>query len=212
MTTGKSETSILLQSWHAGDKNSLDALIDRHLPEIQARVHKRLGPGLRKKIESCDIVQDAMVQFLRNGPRIITNEEHFCALITRIVENSIRDKHDWFSARRRQVARERPLPTDTILYLDSPRHTVDTPSQSAQRHEGEAWIRLGIELLDSKDRELIVLRDWDKRSFLYIGEKLDISEEAARKRYGRAVGRLEKKIWELRFKGSIRDESREGEK
>ena len=57
------------------------------------------------KVESSDIVQDAALQFLKYGPRfILSDEEKFRALLVRIVENVLRDKHDWFSARRRAIA------------------------------------------------------------------------------------------------------------
>jgi RNA polymerase sigma-70 factor (ECF subfamily) len=199
MTVGKTETTRFLQQWHGGDQKGLDALLERHLPWIQDHVSKRLGPLLRMKADPSDYVQDAVVQFLRYGPRImVSNENHFRALLVRVIENALRDKHDWFTALRRANAKDHPLPSDTVLSLDPPRKKVSTPSKEAQHHEDEAWIRLGMELLDPKDREVLVLRQWEGLSYDEIGKRLGISRNAAWKKNKRAVFRLAKKVGELR--------------
>jgi RNA polymerase sigma-70 factor (ECF subfamily) len=117
----------------------------------------------------------------------------------RIAENVLRNKNDWFSARRREMARLRPLPADTILHLDPPKESkIKTPSQMAQANEEEAWIRLGMELIDPEDRGILVLRQWDNLSFPEIGERLGISEDAAWMRHSRALRRLGKTVGSLR--------------
>ena len=192
-------TAQLLKSWHGGHEDGLDALLERHLPWIRIHVRRRLGPLLRRGAETSDYVQDAMIEFLRYGPRIvISDDDHFRALIVRIVENSLRNKYDWFTAQRRAIARERPIPSDTILRLDPPKDSVKTPSQSVQRHEDEAWVRLCMELIDPEDSEIIILRQWEHLSFVQIGEKLGISANTARMRHNRAVNRLAEQVGNLR--------------
>jgi RNA polymerase sigma-70 factor (ECF subfamily) len=192
-------TSIYLQQWHSGDQHALDALIERHLTWIHAKVRHRLGSMLRDKGETCDYVQDAVVEFLRYGPRFtITNDARFRGLILKIVENVLCNKYDWFTARRRAIARERPLPSDTILSLDPPRQQMHTPSKTAEKNEQEAWVRLGIELVKPDDREVLILRQWDGLSFDEIGKRLEISASAARVRHLRAVRRLAREVEELR--------------
>lgn len=199
MTMGNAETHQYLTQWHMGDRKGLDALLDHHLPWIHDHVRKRMGPLLRGKGETCDYVQDAVVEFLRYGPRFtMTNAALFRALMVKIVENSLRHRHAWFTARRRDIARENPLPSDTILYLDSPKGAKHTPSQSAARHEQEAWIRLGMEFLNPEYREVLVLRKWDNLSFPEIGERLGISATAARLKHNRALSRLGSVVCSIR--------------
>lgn len=199
MSHGDSKTSLFLKQWHGGDQEGLDALLQRHLPWLHSKVHHRMGPVLRKKAETSDYVQDVVIQFLRDSPRfVLSNEGAFRALLLRIVENTLRDKHDWFTARRRAVARERPLPSDTILFLDAPQHPVKTPSKSVEQHEQEAWIRLGMEFLDSEDREVLVLRQWDNLSFEEIGERFGLKSNAAWKKHDRALCRLGEIVSTLR--------------
>jgi RNA polymerase sigma factor (sigma-70 family) len=203
MNMGKSLTSVYLSRWNAGDEEGLEKLIEFHLPWLQNHVRKRVGPKLRKKAETNDFVHDAMLDFLRYGPKIlITDPEHFRALLVRIVENSLRNRNDWYGARRRAVSRERPLPSDTALCLDPPQDAMQkTPSKVAARHEQEAWIRLGMELLEPEDQKILILRQWDQMSFTEIGREIGLNSDAARMRYNRAICRLSDCIWELRSGG-----------
>ena len=114
------------------------------------------------------------------------------------MENVLRDKHDWFTARRRAIARERPLPADSVLYLNTDKGSDRTPSQSAQHHEEEAWIRLGMELLEPEDREVLVLHQWDHLPFTEVGKRLGISGKSAWQRHNRAVSCLAEKVGDLR--------------
>lgn len=199
MSVENSNTSIHLEQWFKGDRKSLDTLVQQNLPWIHARVSQRLGGLLRAKGDTCDYVQDAMVQFLQYAPHfVISDENQFRALLAKIVENALRKKHHWYTARRREIARERPLPSDTLLCLDPIREKVRTPSQSVGQHEDEAWIRLGMEFLDPDDRDVLVLRNWDNLSFVKIGEKLEMTADGARKRNKRAMLRLSKIVASLR--------------
>lgn len=201
-------TLTSLRLWNSGDQNGLNDLVAAHLPWLRGHVRKRLGHHLRGKAETEDYLQDALVEFLRYGPRIvIDDEDRFRALLVRIVENSIRDKNDWFKARRRAISRERPLPSDTILNLDARCKPIDTPSAVARSNERKAWIRLGMELVDPDDRKILVLRQWNKLPYSKISEELNISEDAARMRCNRAMSRLADIVGRLRRGGPIESPS-----
>ena len=199
MNPQKTETAHFLKQWHEGDSDGLNALLERHLPWIREHVHQRIGPLLRKMGDTCDYVQDAMVQFLQYGPRFtVLSDEQFRSLVLQIVENALRNQHDRFVALRRKIALERPIPSDTVISLDPVRAPKKTPSMSAERHEREAWIRLGMEFLDPVDREIILLRKWDGLTFPKIGKCLGISKDAARMKHNRAVLKLSEKVGALR--------------
>jgi RNA polymerase sigma-70 factor (ECF subfamily) len=169
----------------------LDELLKRHLPWIQSYVHRKLGSKWRSKADTGDIVQEAMIQFLRYGPRVkVTNDRQFRALLCRIIENVVCDQYDWFTAHRRTIARERPLPSDTVLNLDPPQGRVNTPSKIVLQQEDEAWLRLGLELLEPKNREVIILHKWENLSFSEIGKRLGIAKSVARRRYLRSIDLL----------------------
>jgi len=202
MTDEGLHTRELLVRFHAGDEKTLGALVERHVPWIRARVRDRLGGRLREKAETQDFVHEAVVELLRHGPRFtVTSEDHFRALLARIVENVICDQHRWFETERRKTARERPLPTESVIDLDPRRAAAPTASATADRREREAWLRLGLELLKPEDREVLLLRNEEELSFEKVGERLGVSTDAARMRFERALARLGDVVARLRIEG-----------
>jgi len=182
-------TSELLGRWHAGDRQALEKLMTKHLPWIRKRVHQRLGNALRMKLDSGDLVQDALLRFLRYGPHLqIANTENFIGLMAVIVENVIRDKDDWFHARRRDLAREEPLSQQQVLVLDGPEG--EQPDVAVGRLEFTAMLRLAMECLRPDDRKLLIQRRWDGLSWEAIGQGLSISPKAAQMRHVRILREL----------------------
>lgn len=198
MDTGD-ETLELLRRWHGGDRDALDELIERDLPWIREQVRRRVGPLLRDRGDCDDYVQDAMIEVLQYGPRFVsTSKARFRSLLARIIENVLRDRHDWYRAKRRSLSKERPLPSDSCLNLDPRARSVTRPSQAAQRTERESWVRLALEFLDPEDRKVILLRQWDELSFPEIAQQMGLTADSARMRFQRALPKLGKKIAELR--------------
>jgi len=190
---------------HAGDDAALQQLIADHLPWIEARVRKRLSPAVRQEGDTHDFVHEALIEVLRDGPRFaVENPAAFRGLLARIVENTLIDRQRYMHREQRDRRRQCALPTDSVLLLDGQAKSVTAPSAHAERGEQQAWLRLALELLDPDDREAIRLRDWEELSFAVAGERLGISEEAARKRYHRALPRLAQKL-ELLRRGKWQD-------
>ncbi len=196
MTESEPQTLTLLRRWHEGDREALGELIARDLPWIREHVHRRLGPGLRAHADTNDFVQDAFVEVLRTGPRfLVSDQEHFRALLARIVENVLRMRHRHLHRQRRDVAKEQRIGSGAVLDLDG---SQTRPSQAAMRSESESWLQLGLELLDAEDREVVLLRQWDGLSFNEVGQRLNIAEDAARMRFSRALARLARLVKRVR--------------
>jgi RNA polymerase sigma factor (sigma-70 family) len=186
------ETAQLLLRWHGGDREALQSLLEREMGWIEARVRKRLGPLLRVKAETGDFVQEAALELLRYGSRLLlANRAQFRGLLLRIVENVLRDEHDRFTAFRRAARRERPLPSGSGLGLAA---TTQSPSRAAEEEESECWIHLALELLEPEDRKVILLREWAELSFEEVGRRLLVSADAARMRFHRALARLSSEV------------------
>lgn len=174
-----------------GYGKEINEILKNHLSWIQGFVHFKLENFQRSKADTGDIVQEALIQFLKYGPQIrLMDQKRLRAILSKIVENVIRDKYDWFTACRRSIAMERPLSADTILILDPPKTSQETPSQIVQKKDEEAWLRLGLELLEPEKREVIVHHHWCHLSFTKIGKMMGISKVAARNRYFRALDDL----------------------
>lgn len=198
-TMAATDSLTLLARWHRGDAAALAALVELHLPWLERHVRSRLGEFLGRQAEPLDYLQDAMLDFLRDAPRFVVREEaQFRALLARVVENTLLDRNEWFRAKRRDMGRNDPLPTDSVIALDPSFHRTDTPSREVASKEQRDWVRLGLELLPSTDRRILVQREWENRSFGDIGAELGLTEAAARMRWVRAVGRLATVLRDLR--------------
>ena len=197
-----SPTLHLLRRWHSGDQKALDALIERDLPWIRAIVSKRLGPLLRARGETEDYVQDAMVRALSYGPSfLVSDQDQFRALLARIVENTLRDQHDFHAAEKRGAKKQIAPRNDSVITLDPPAPTVQRPSKEADGREQEAFVRLALELLDPEDRKVILLREWEELGFPDVAARLGITESGARMRFNRALPKLAEKVRQLRSGG-----------
>jgi RNA polymerase sigma factor (sigma-70 family) len=195
-------TRALLERWRDGDQGAIDLLLQRELPWVRELVRRHLGPKLKGRMGESDCVQEAMLDFLRDGVRFVVADRHqLRGLLARIVDNNLRDQDAWWRARRRAADREQPLPSRSSLDLAA---TGARPSAAAHAGEAREWVRLAVELIDPEDRKVIVRRDWDGVEFTELGAELGLSANAARMRWVRAVARLGDKVAELRSGRTLR--------
>ncbi|MFN0059047.1 MAG: RNA polymerase sigma factor [Planctomycetota bacterium] len=191
-------TSSLLRRVHRGDSAALAELVARELPWVTKRVRERLGGALRARVESMDIVQDALLEFFRYGPRVLLDDRgQLRKLLARIVENSIRAQCDRQAADCRALDRELALGDVPALDFTLSAKLDPSASQLAVASERRAWLRLGLELLEPEDRELILRREWEEETFGEIGAAFGITADAARMRLGRAMARLAKVLRQM---------------
>jgi RNA polymerase sigma-70 factor, ECF subfamily len=191
------DTATILAACHRGDPHALATLVQRDLAWVRGYVSRRLGVLLRRRNDTQDVVQEAMVEILRSGPRFIVSDRDACrALVAKIVENAIRRAWRHQAADRRDVRREESLPVDETV-LDHDRGATH-PSEAAGASEMRAWVRLALELLDPDERTVIVLREYRDLAFREIAQLLGTSEDAARMRFSRAVSQLARCMDELR--------------
>lgn len=198
--TAPRHTAELLQSCHTGDGAALDELVAANLEWIRGQVRRRLGPLLRRRDDSQDLVQDALVALLREGPRFVTHDQQqFRALMARLVENQIRREFDFHTAQRRDLRRDHGLAEPgSVLSLDQAPAVQATPSVAAGEAEARAALALALELLEPDDRLVILRREYQGESFAAIAKELGVAEDAARMRLTRALPKLGRKVMQLR--------------
>lgn len=202
-----SDTRELLSRWHGGDQDALAILVQQDLPWIEVHVRRRLGPALRRRADTQDMVQNTLVEVLRYGPRfVVSNRGHLRALLARMIENVLRVQANHHGAQKRDVRREvnsAPVPSvgapsgDSVPCLDPPSDAT-APGAALERSELREWVRLALEFLDPDDRRAVVWRDFDGLAFAEIAGRLGVTEDAARMRYRRALPKLAQSLKKLR--------------
>jgi RNA polymerase sigma factor (sigma-70 family) len=193
------KTSLLLERWHNGQREALGQLLMAHGDFVHRKVRELMTPVLRARQETGDYVQEALLEFLESAPRFqIENGKLFRGLLFKIVKNTMLEKERWWRSLRRDIARECPLPEGSVLHLEA----MDrTPASIVVAEEQIGFIRLGLEFLDSEDRRVVVMHDFERAKDREIGEAIGKSPDAARMQYNRAVLKLSKIAASLRRGG-----------
>lgn len=191
-------TQHLVRRVHAGDKDALNELYNRYATRVLAAVRARLGAELRGKLESWDIVQDALLASLKNVQDFdYASEGAFLHWLAKIAENRIRDQMDFYRAERRDHRREAALAggssPESLPPLDIPERTsAPSPSQVLVLSEDLTRLEQAMDRLPQESRELIVAAKIEGRTYQEIAEELGKSADAVRMQVNRAMTTLAK--------------------
>lgn len=191
-------TQGLLHRVQTGDNAALNELYNRYLMRVLAAVRARLGAELRGKLESWDVVQDALLASLKNVESFNqTSEGAFLNWLAKVVENRIRDQLDYFRAGKRDHRLESPLAAprsaESSVPLDLPeRSSVPTPSQVLVLTEDLARLEMAMDRIPEESRELIVAVKIEGRTYADIAQAQDKSADAVRMQVNRALLALAK--------------------
>lgn len=193
------EITRYLERIRENDAGALADLLDRYLPVIETWVRRERGDLVRSGFETVDCVQDVALDLVRYLPNVeVANTEAFRGLVYRMIQNSLRNKYHYLQVRRRSLAREDPLGSDTVLRLDAIEESAAGPITVLDEREKQAWIRFALALMDPDDQVLLMRRIYDGESFPRLAEELAIEPDAARMRFNRAKAKLYLLIGRLR--------------
>lgn len=166
-----------------------------------------LDPRLRGKLDSSDIVQQALLQAhqSRDQFRGQTEGEYVAWLrqiLARCLANVLRD----FTRDKRDIAREGSL--EEAVHESSARveewlaAEQSTPSQAVEKHEEALRLADALTELPDAQREALLLHHWENWPLAQIGEKLGRSPTAV-------AGLIKRGLKQLRLllrEGEARDD------
>ena len=183
----RAESTALLREARAGAPGALDDLYGRVAGRLLAVIRLRLGPDLRSRLESRDVLQATLLKsFEHLGDFEGDNGSSLMAWLARIAEHEIRDRADHLHRQCRDAAREVPLEDAATVTPAGARSAL------SQVLLDERALRLerAIETLSPAHREVILLRSFEERSFREIGQRLGKTEDACRMLFARAMAAL----------------------
>ena len=187
------ETRELVERCRAGDERALEDLFSRHRDRLRHMIRLRSTPGLRRRIDDSDVLQEVYLEASRRvdehlgDPRV-----PFFVWLRGIARQKLIDLYrHHLGAQVRDLRREVALPGATSAVLAAQLvGDLDSPSEELQKAEVESRIREALEAMAPQDREVLVLRHFEQLSNGEVAEELRLSVSAASKRYLRAVMRL----------------------
>lgn len=182
---GASSTAVLRQALSGSDA-ALDALYVRFGPRLLAFIRLKMGPSLRARLESRDILQTTLLKSFEHLDDFEgSNARSLLGWMMRIAEHEIRDRADFHGRQRRDADREERLEDHTGLRA----RTRSALSRLILDEQAER-LDAALATLSDPHREVILLRAFEELSFAETGRILGRSEDATRMLFARAMTAL----------------------
>ena len=192
MCTPSQRTQELVVLAKGGDNSAQDRLCRVYGERVRRIVRLRMGAEIRSKLESMDLVQDALMCALRDlGDFTYRNEGDFLRWLTKIAENRLRDNVDKLHAEKRDIRREirlddRGRTTGRMLVGTAGSIEATTPSVIMSRKEDLDRLEKAMDKLRPEYREVIMLAKVEELSYSQIGDRLGKSTGAVKMLVSRA--------------------------
>ena len=190
------KTQYLVALAKEGDPSALNQLCSVYGERVRRMIRLRLDQKLRSKLDSVDVVQDALILAL-GGLKDFTyrNEGDFLRWLSKIAENKLYDILDKFHTEKRDVLREIPFKKEArgaesgSVDAAGPMRTT-TPSMIACKKEVLDRLEKALDELKPEYKEVIVLKRIEGLSHAEIAERLGKNTGAVRMLLARALAAL----------------------
>lgn len=196
-TRNEPDTDVLLDQAARGDQAARNLLLERHRSRLRQLIRLRLDRRLAARVDPSDVVQESLGEAAAKlSDYLRTRPMPFYPWLRSLALERLVSMYRWHvQTRKRSVGREEralpPLPDESAQALV---HRLcdqgGSPSERLARSEARAQVRVALERLPGRDRELLELRHLEQLSIREIAGVLGISEGAAKVRHIRALERL----------------------
>jgi RNA polymerase sigma-70 factor, ECF subfamily len=181
-----------------GDPRALAAIFQQHRDRLRRMVELRLDPRLRARLDASDVVQEAFLDVAGDLEAYLADPKLPPLLWLRLhVGRRLTTLHrQHLGTQMRDAGREISLFQGALPEVSSAalasmllgRQT--SPTQAAVRAERMLRVQEALNQLDAIDREVLALRHLEQLGRAEAALVLGISQDAAAKRYFRALKRL----------------------
>lgn len=189
----------LLEQARKGDLDALGRLIDCCRPYLMKVAHDEGNSSLQGKVGDSDLVQYACLDAVKSfGQFRGRSSKEMLGWLRQILVYRLSGVRDQYHAEKRNVNAERPM----VANPDDSREDIleastSSPSDHVVRQEEREVLELALRALSASDRTIIELRHIGGHAFAEIARQLHLTEDAARKRWVRAIQALQEKVRRL---------------
>jgi RNA polymerase sigma-70 factor (ECF subfamily) len=191
-----SNTQNLVALAKEGNESALNQLCSVYGERVRRIIRLRLDHKLRPKLDSVDVVQDALILAL-GGLKDFTykNEGDFLRWLSTIAENKLRDILDKFHTEKRDVHKEIPFKKEGrsteggSIGAAGPIRTT-TPSVIVSKKEALDKLEQSLDNLKPEYKQVILLKKIEGFSHAEIAKRLGKNTGAVRMLLARAMAAL----------------------
>ena len=193
----------MLQAARAGDRDAMNQMIDECRNYLLLVANQEIETAIQAKLGASDLVQQSLADMPGHLPQFRgSSREEFLGWMRQILINELRDVRRRFRASGgRDVTREKSL-IDSANNLRPVADVLPTPSTQAMQDEIAEGLQSAMAQLPANQQQIVQLRNWQQKSFVEIGEQLEMSPDAARKTWYRAIVKL-KDILSTQFESML---------
>jgi RNA polymerase sigma-70 factor, ECF subfamily len=191
---------ILAERATCGDEQALAELFDRHRYRLRQMVKLRLDRRLQGRVDPSDVLQEAFLDLASELPSYSQKQAIPIFLWMRLVagQRLMRVHRLHLGAEMRDARRDISLCRGGIPQATSQLLAAQligrctSAAGAAIRAEIQLQLQEALDSMDDVDREIIALRHFEELDNCEAAAVLELSPDTARKRYVRALKRLQK--------------------
>lgn len=191
----------------AGQSEALGDLCSLYRNYLRMVVRTGLGPRLRERVELSDVVQEALVEVVRQFPQFTgQNEAALVGWMRKLVGQKLADLGRYHN-RAKRVGDANALALDAPWdspgtsdqagggrLLDVLSLSQTSPSEAASRRELIVLLADALQALPEQEAEVLWLYHADNLSFETIGERLGLTRKIVRAVWARGLRSLKRQI------------------
>jgi RNA polymerase sigma-70 factor (ECF subfamily) len=198
----------LMSKARAGETEALGELCALYRNYLRMVVRTGLGPRLRERLELSDVVQEALVEVVRQFPQFTgQNEAALVGWLRRLVGQKLADLGRYHS-RTKRAGGATAIPLDAPWgggdgenqgdyagrLLDMLALSQTSPSEFASRRELIVLLADALASLPDGEADVLWLYHAENLSFEVIGERMGMSRKSVRGIWARGLKRLKRSL------------------
>jgi RNA polymerase sigma-70 factor (ECF subfamily) len=189
-----SDSLRLMQLAAAGSQSAFERLCERYRGHLKRYVELRMDHRLQQRVDPSDVIQETQLELFNRLEDYLQRRPLPIRVWLRRTarEQLLNLYHKHVKAEQRSLNRELPLSDLSAMAIASRFASgEDSPSAGAIRNERRESVAQSVSSLPASDREILLMRSVEGLHYQEIAAALEISPAAARKRYGRALLKLQ---------------------
>ena len=184
------DSSKIVQRLRDGGVEELSRQFMQLRPSIRCMIATRIHGKLLSRLDASDIVQETFIRACRMLESYLENPTIHPTIWLRTLGKQIMAEMIRHQYRLKRSPEFEQVNLDGDLVADFLADSFDSAGKVVQRAELVGYVKNMLNKISVTDREILEMRHADVHSFQEIGDLMEISMEAAKKRYYRALDRV----------------------